>query len=374
VTDFQRGVLAGTFGWAAHAQAVTFGTGLIDNSGDKHAAVFQVPEDATITHLWTNVSTVTSPPVCKISLQGIDASGVPDGTVKGGGSPASVTFTPAAGVTWHALANSYAAVRGEILAIVIEYDSGTVGASNTATFLVTTSTLTQRLGVPYYSSKNDAGAFGKTATTGPLFGYKTASKSFGRPFKTASLSKATSTTVEYAQRFSLAAGYGATKKLVGIRYWGGNATTGTQTTWITLYSGTDVLQQIGLDADYAASAGATSREHEVYFDEANLTALDFGTEYRVGIIASTAASINALDVENDGDMGAFPFGTQIYASTRTLGAAVTAGSGPASGGAAWTDSPKERLYMDLILEDWTEPAAGGGGMLVHPGMSGGLRG
>ena len=370
MADFKRGFLSGTFGWAAHAQAITFGTGLIDNSGDKHAFVFQVPEDATITHLWTNVSTVTSPPTCKISLQGVDASGLPDGTVKGGGSPASVTFTPAAGVTWHALANSYAAVRGEILAIVIEYDSGTVGPSNTATFLVTTATLTQRLGVPYYASKNDAGSYGKTATLGPLFGYKTASKSFGRPFKTASLAKSTSTTVEYAQRFSLDAGYGATKKLVGIRYWGGNASTGTQTTWITLYSGTDVLQQIGLDGDYAASAGATSREHEVYFDETNLTALDFGTEYRVGIIASTATSIQALDVQDDGDMSAFPFGTQMYASTRTLGAAVTAASGPPSGGAAWTDSPKERLYLDLILEDWTEPSGGSGGGIRLAGHGG----
>jgi hypothetical protein len=97
----------------------------------------------------------------------------------------------------------------------------------------------------------------------------------------------------------------------------------------------------------------------VEFDEATLSTLTFGNTYRVALLPSTASSytLRGLDVTAAADWDAWPMGQNVAYSTRNAG--------------NWTDVTTRRLYgWDLMFADITEPAGGGGGMLVHPGMSG----
>lgn len=73
---------------------------------------------------------VSAPPAYRFSLQGISARGTPDGTVKGGASPASITLTPSAGFFQATFTNPYIPTAGELLSVACEYASGTVGAGN----------------------------------------------------------------------------------------------------------------------------------------------------------------------------------------------------------------------------------------------------
>lgn len=87
-----------------------------------------------ITAIGVGAGSVTAPPVYQVSLQG-GSAGVPSGTILGGGSPASATFTPAGStLTLVTLANPYTPAVGDDLFIVLEYSSGTIGAGNFANF------------------------------------------------------------------------------------------------------------------------------------------------------------------------------------------------------------------------------------------------
>lgn len=110
----------------------SFGTSDLNGTTLKIAAVFRA-RGQQITKIGVNVSTVTSPPVYLADLQSV-ASAAPSATVLGGGSPASATFTPAAGWQWITLANPYTPALGDIVAAVIEYSSGTIDASHHAVF------------------------------------------------------------------------------------------------------------------------------------------------------------------------------------------------------------------------------------------------
>ena len=106
------------------------GSFTIDASGEKIAVIFQVPEACDITGMTAYFTGVASPPAYKFTLQGVDASGDPDGSVKA----TTAEFTPTGSTTEaHSFTSAYSATQGELLAGVWEYSSSTVGASNDAT-------------------------------------------------------------------------------------------------------------------------------------------------------------------------------------------------------------------------------------------------
>ncbi len=124
-TDF----LMMEIGWPLinHTAATsTFGTSILSGSTLKVAWTFQCEKAATINGLGFRYGArAGTPPTYLISLQGVNGSGSPDGTVKGGGSPVSHAFTPPADTSWdastrrQALDNNYTCTRGEFLAIVV---------------------------------------------------------------------------------------------------------------------------------------------------------------------------------------------------------------------------------------------------------------
>lgn len=116
-------------------QLVGFGTSintLTLNSTTAAGAVHFVSNGKQITKIRVSIASVTTPPVFQVSLQSISGA-VPTGTILGGASPASATFTPVAGINDVTLSNAYTPTLGDHICAVIAYSSGTIGASNNAT-------------------------------------------------------------------------------------------------------------------------------------------------------------------------------------------------------------------------------------------------
>jgi len=325
----------------------------MDQTTDQTEYIFQSPAAIAITKLGFRYGLRTgTPPTFKISLQGVDAAGDPNGTIQGGGSPASATFTPPADATWDGtwrwitLDNSFTTARGAFYAIVVAYDSGTIDGSNNSSFTTDVTSVTTTSGHQRgYAIQNNAGVRARRGNQ-IVFGYQSAGATYGFPMLASNnvAFGSGSTPDEYALRFLLPAGWGNTFRVVGVR-WRGDPPLANDYV-INLYEGVTVLQSVTIDKDYStAPAGGTDRNWEYYFDEVTLSILNFGTEYRLGLQSglSDSLSVRTLVVSVAGEASAFVGGTNFYLSTRT-----DAGS--------WTDVQTERPLMELVLADWTVPA------------------
>jgi hypothetical protein len=339
----------------------TFYPNTLDASTEKSAGVFNLPWAITITHcgFWYSTRTGT-PPTYRVSLQAVNASGNPDGTVLGGGSPASATFTPPADATWDtqwkwiALSNSYTAARGQVLAVVVDYSSGTIDASNRSILMgYATGCGDERLSFPN-SQFYTAAAWTKSLGT-PLCAIKDGASPtnvLGRLVETV----ATQSYDRSALKFNIPSTFCSTYKIRGAKI---RMLVASGTTFkLGLWSAAGVLQDVTVDSDTVkpGSQGAA----EIYFDEVTLSTLSAGTYYYIGIeqVSGTGSlACQVYDAEIAQQL-AMPFGTSCMFSSYT--------------GAAWTDDATKVPIVVLLFEDVTPPT-GGAGMIVHPGMDGGMR-
>jgi hypothetical protein len=296
-----------------------------------------------------------TPPTYRISIQGVDASGNPDGTIKGGGSPVSTTFTPPADTTWDAtfrcftFTNAYTTTRGEFIALVVDYSAGTADGTNNSSFTSIVSNLYGRTGTAPYAIQNDAGARTRPAATQKGIaphGLVIGGTMYGLPYQGQAQTtfSSDSTPDEYALAFTIPSGWCSTAKVAGFRFDAdGPAAAGT--TVFALYTGTTVLQTITVDTD-TWTATTNSRLATVYFTEATLSTLTCGTQYRIGIAPQDALQsigLRVITMANATDNAAWPAGSGFYLSTRT-----DAG--------AWSDTTTSRPIAEIILNDLTPPS------------------
>jgi hypothetical protein len=315
------------------------------------AGVFRAQEAATITHLgFRYEQRVGTVPTYRISMQSVASTpqfAPPTGTVLGGASPASATFTPPSDASWNAtwqwvaLANSYTLARGELFAIVIEYSSGTIDGSNFGQFDAALNNVDSP-SMPYVIGATAAGPATWTApfTGAPLLAYKSASKVYGYPVETigAVNFSSDSTPDEYAMAFTIPAEWYTGYTVAGLRANLQFPTAG-KTINVVLYSGTTVLQTVAWDTDNARNQGNGGALLEVYFTDTTLAALDGGTQYRIAIQpqdTGTLVNVPTLGMDSANDRQAWAAGANCYLSTRT-----NAG--------AWTDDTTKLPLMQVIL-------------------------
>lgn len=361
--------------WPPYTNALSSPANLSLNSAlIKTAATFMLPETITCTRAWFRYGARTgTPPTYKISIQGVDTAGKPDGTVLGGGSPLSATFTPPASTAWDAtgqwitLDNSGSLTKGTPYAVVIEHSSGTVDASNCSSF----TNRAQILGNVHFPSAW-TGASGppvvwsRQSLANPTYGVGSSTKAYGQLALTATETgnlNTTSTPDEAGLWFQIPAGWCDTFKVTGV--WAVlriGATT--KNSILTLYDsdGTTVLQAVTLLADLY-SVVDSARECRIFFDEATLSTLTAGSAYRLTLVpqeTNTNARVPYISFTSNLEAESMGGGPAFAYTERT-----DAG--------AWTEDTAKRPLINLILADITEPAAGGGGLLINPGLSGGLR-
>lgn len=336
----------------------------LDAESEKEGWIFRVPRSMTITHLGVRfVGYAGTPPTYRISLQGVSGSnGTPDGSIKGSGA-CYTTFTPPANSSWNntfqwfQLNTSYDASPGELLSYVMDWYSGTIDASNRSHVCEYWSGNID--GVPY--AANYVSSWVKRAYT-PSFGYKDGSSPtyvFGQPSIQTSYGATLGANGDRAAlKFSLPSWFCSSAKICGARLMLSSEGAG-QSAKFGLWDSSGVLQDITLDSDVFAYPSSSHQLVEVYFDEASLSTLSADTTYYLGI-ERVAASTTLYELANytASDLKAFPMGDSWIRSVYSSG--------------AWTDTNTNRPLVSPIFADITAPA-GTSGLLVHPGMVGGMR-
>ena len=355
-------------------QDMTVGSGSIstfalDEAADRIEYIFQAPEACTIQELGYLYGARTgTPPTYSIQLEGVNlTTGRSDGTIKAS-SNAKKTFTPPASTAddglWKwpgTLTSNYTCTRGEDLAIVLTYASGTVNGTNFSTFSNGGGGAFPDANFPYVNSFNNTGSVLTRRTSKAIFGYRSSTKTYGFPFQQYNQAAFSldSTPDEYALRFMMPSGFCSTFQVGYIELYGIPPTTANKSFKVNLYSGTTVLQSVTRDAD-AMATNSTRLPMRCYFNDSSLATLSANTVYRVGIQPQETTNnmqVTQFQVSANSDFSAWPMGIEWYMSTRTdLG--------------SWTDITTKRPRIDLGIVDVT--GGSGGGLLRNPGMTGGM--
>lgn len=309
------------------------------------AWVFVSATGSAITHLGVRLQSKTgTSPTYRVSLQAIGADGRPTGTVLGGGTPASATFTVTALTAgefhWIALDNSFTPTRGTTYAVVLDYSSGTVDGSNFAAFGFRSNVFnTNASPLPL---SDTTGSAWTTAVDGcGIFGYRTASSRHGFPIKNVGSTAAISADGQRgALRFVPASGTAATVQVTsGVLFLSGTIAAGSSVIWGLWTAAGAVLSASTVTVDTDA-LGAGSQFGMPLASTPTLTA---GTAYYLGLErAGTNFSFRTITVSDANDWPAFNHDSGWCYSTWD--------------GAAWNDSTTTRIFGSVVLSDITPPA------------------
>jgi hypothetical protein len=338
---------------------------VLDAATDRIEWVLQIEDSITITRLGINfLSQLGNAPNYRISIQGVDGSGNADGTVLGGGSPASKTFSPNAlgwanaTTHWLTLDNSLAVGRGDFIAIVIDYSSGTIDGANNATF---NTSMSPESAFPTVTHVN-AGTPAKQGNS-VLIGYGSATRKYGnlpQDWTNKFYNSATAGADEYGNKFMLPAGWGDTFQLLGCQFHvEPSVVAAGGTTKVRLYGGSDatpanstgaaneanVLQEIAFDHDCLSTV--TGGHITLFF--AGLTTLYYGATYRLAFQPQGANNWNTVytNVAASDELVMCP-GAGSGGVNAQLSKRLDAGN--------WTDVDTSIAHLTLLLADITEPA------------------
>lgn len=332
--------------------AVAFGSTMaLTGSGNKCAFPVTVPFTGTITHVGIRLNTVTSSQTIRVSLQTFDTStGDPSGSNYGGSSPGTQA-APAATTSYRvALATPATATRGDIIFVVVEFDS-TAGnlTVSTCNQLVTS-------GYPYLDL--NTAAWVKSAGWPNLYlDYGgTVYDCLSLPYSALTQTTVNSGTTpdEYAAVF--VAPFPC--RVCGFKSLGTAVTTSADCDYVLYDSSSSALATKSISGKRMSAASA-NRPVEGLFDAG--VVLTAGATYRLSVKPSTANNVNVTywDFPSAAAMDALPGGQSVYYSTRT-----DAGS--------WTDVATRRLGMSMLIDQF-DNGAGTGGLIGGGRLDGGLQ-
>lgn len=346
------------------AGLTTFG---LDASDDALEFILQVEEAFTAVDVGFRYGTRTgTPPTYRISLQGV-SNGRADGTILASGS-AYVDFTPPANGTWDntfrwlTLTAAPDLTRGQKVAVVIAYQSGTVSGAHFSSFARSTSLFPSSIAFPCAVQVN--GGVATRAAAWPVVGLRTsgAARTYGYPLLSVSSTQfsSDSSPSERGIKFTTDADQFSTFAVVGVEFQG-RTPAAAKSFVITLYDGTTPLQTVTVDSDDLGSNAAAQSLFRIFFDETTLSVLNAGTPYYIGLNPrETGANlaIDTLQVAAASDLDAFPMGQGWIGVTRT--------GDPPSG--AWTEVTTDRPLIVPIVAAITK-GVGGVGFLVNGGLA-----
>ncbi len=303
------------------------------DSGHYGAYIYSAPRDATISHLWLTCQAVAGSPTVECRVETVTA-GAASGTLfnaAGGGSTGTSGTLTAGTSTLVALTASAATVKGDKVAIVYKYASGTTFTtqslgSTTNAFNGTPYRATNKTGsVVKGDSHSICFAVGTSATTfEPLAGIRPVVSLGGGTFNnTSGAARAALFTVPFKCR------------IVGCRmFMSGSA--GDFTVSITTgdASGTEISNSSTAFTGSFTSAATTCREF--YFD--NAVTPTVGTAYRLVLTPTSATNctMQTMVLPSSAYLTAMPGGSNFYYSSLAS--------------STWTDDATQVPFMDLMLD------------------------
>lgn len=327
-TDLFRFWLGGTTASLVHFT--------LNEATDSITFVWSQPESATITRVGVRQQTITgTAPTYRLSLQGVAGDGNEDGVIKGSGN-CFVDYTPIAANNttffWLNLNQSYTASAGEMLALVIQHQSGTINASNNAQFSVTSAVGEGgAYGIPYVIQNDNSTRSRNTST--PVFGIGSSTRAYGLPAHAVSGGSTFSSPVERACRFQLPGTLVSSAVVVGAKIYMLVPAAGAAEVCLYTDGGT-LLTSITYDGDWAQS-NAAGRPYVIYFPSAiTVTA---GQWYRLSLRPTAGAWLLPwLAVADEADWDAWGWRSFAHGSER-------------SGSASWTDQLTRRYAIQPLF-------------------------
>lgn len=328
--------------------------------------IFQMPEAATITTIGWRQGTLTGTPgTLRVGLQGVSTTtGLNDGTYIGGATN-FVDYTGwAAGnngtFITHTLPTSVSLTRGQLVCLYLKPQAvGTWNGTNNVTVTRSLSDVRKSVVRPY----NIANGAIVSEFNPRIFLLRSSTKSYGYPLQNYAKGALTSATNpdEIGFAFTLGSSYFSTYQVAGIRFVN-SVTASTSSFNLVLYNNTTALQTVSYDTDQTYRFADNT--HEIYFTDTTLATLNTGTEYIIGQKATTTTASACqpayITCPTNGDISAFSSETIRY--------------GERQGTGAWSFTNNTRLPLVNLLIKSTAFTGGSGGMLVHPGFAGGMRG
>lgn len=363
--------------WFLPQPTTTTGTNSkkIQATGDYVACIRQAEAADTITKVgfYHDVrGTNATPGTCRVGIQSVNTSGDPSGTWLGytDYTANATNFPNFSGVNLDITANGTASVtRGQLYAIVVYAQSGTWDASNNLQFTTTYAGAGQYItAFPTVKAIVSGAASNHNATQPHANMYcESSTATYGNPQVTPTSQASYNsggTPDEIGLKFSLESSWTTNFNILGIQGILG-VTNSAGTASLKLYDSADnVLQTTSLLASEFTAGNAGALQRTLFFDTTTLATLTPGSTYRITLEATNASAGFSTILQ----VG-FPNNTVI----RSFVGAGTYMKTTRTNAGAWTDTDTVVPAWKLIVSAATASTSGGG-MLVHPGMSGGIRG
>lgn len=359
---------------------VTQATVEFDSTGDVQGWICQAAEDMTITQVGCYISGKTGNPgdaagSLRLGVCYVDAT---NGFPANPPVWANATFSGTAGTAYQdfnadlvttgqmliaTLTTPVAITRGTAFGIALDAVTGTwaTGADS----------LTVRTGwnntYPFirrpYSVGRPSGSYVDNNVNIPSFLYRSSTKTYGYPYETVTSLNVNngSTPDEFGMYFELPAGSCQTYQVGGLRL----GCLPAADFDVRLYDtdGTTVLASMSYDSSLQNQTAQGA--FDCMFTGTTLPTLNAGSFYRLVVRPTT--------VSNMGPVQYFTF-RQDSDKLAVLGATDDVQYTTRSNDGAWTENTNRMLTMQAIIVGLDQGTGSGGGMLVHPGMSGGIRG
>jgi hypothetical protein len=363
-----------------HTGIIAEATANIDGTGDVQGWICQAAEDMTITAVGAYIVSRTGSPgnatsglrfgICYVdATTGFPTTSPPtfaNGTFSGAAGTAYQDFNATSGITAGqnliaTLTTSVVITRGTRFGIVMDPVSGTWTTGNLLSIRTGFNSAYPDIRFPYSVGMTGA-SYADNDVDLPTFLYRSSTKTFGYPYETVvSLNNSSSSTPdEYGMYFRIPTGTCGFYQVAGARI----GTLPATDFDVILYdtNGTTVLASYTYDQSFGnlSAQGAI----DCMFTGTTLPTLTAGSYYRLVVRPATTTAMGPLQYftfRTDGD------------KTAVIGTATDIQYTERTNAGAWTENTNRLFAMQAII---TGLDAGGatGGMLVHPGMTGGMRG
>lgn len=326
----------------------------IDATSDFAAWGMFLDDDMLITHVGFNIVSGTLTATFQVSIQGATGNGQtgfhPDGSIKNdGGGDASTTVTLSTGWNWVALDNDYQGSRGEALSIVLEYDSGTLGAGPN---VLLGYNCRDNIGIPCGHSSTDSGvSWSNDPQNLTICSFRSATERNWLPVEDFTLANPSMAVDDFiAQEINIPTALCSTYKIRGVMC--GRFASSNGTRELELWNTSDtILQTTVVDRAMRVAPTVANDKWGMYiFDDTTLDELDAGTTYYIGI-KGAGSLLEGWQFPSQADMVSQPM------ESTSLGIRVYDDSAGTWDTTTWQDY---RWHMALLLDEITPPVAGPG--------------
>lgn len=344
--------------------SVNFTNQNMNTLGDKIGIAFTLEEDATIVDiLMRQGASTTYNGTVRVSIQTVSATtGINSGTYVGGASNyvditswnsanngAFLVSTPASAMSLTA---------GTPYMVVAEVTAAPT-AGNTLTMSSVYANITQRGGYPYFINQTTTG-IGSKGDNSLLscFGLRSSTKTYGYPYEAfhSSAINTGSTPDEWGMGFTMPTSVCKTFEIsMWEPYLGFTATTDT-TFDVVIYQGTTALQTSSFDTAQMQGYNRNMR-HSLVMSGTPAT-LSSGVEYIIALKPTTTTNITIYG---------YTFATS---NDKTALGDLSFKNYTRTNAGAWSETTTRVPFGDICFAN----IQGGGGLKVHPGMTGGIRG